>query len=94
LNSTTGSGALNRRNFLLCRDFYDLSILIFYYLIGRATVEEGMAVFDEPLLGQNVPGRFRDQSHQLVIEGESYRKRIPPGFDVSEKRYSKRGYLE
>ena len=42
-------------------------------------VEEWMAVFDEPLLGQSALDRFCHRAHQFVIEDESYRKRTAPG---------------
>lgn len=42
-------------------------------------VEEWMAVFDEPMLGQSALDRFCHRAHQFVIEGESYRKRTAPG---------------
>ena len=64
-------------------DFYDL-------LIERHTrsstiitsdrgVEEWMAVFDDPMLGQSALDRFCHRAHQFVIEGESYRKRTAVG---------------
>ena len=64
-------------------DFYDL-------LIERHTrsstivtsdrgIEEWMAVFDDPMLGQSALDRFCHRAHQFVIEGESYRKRTAPG---------------
>src|SRR5215472_3196365 len=43
------------------------------------SVEEWMAVFDEPMLGQSALDRFCHRAHQFVIEGESYRKRMAPG---------------
>src|SRR6516165_5771707 len=70
-------------------DFYDL-------LIERHTrsstiitsdrgVEEWMAVFDEPMLGQSALDRFCHRAHQFVIDGESYRKRTAPGAKSSPK---------
>jgi hypothetical protein len=48
-------------------------------------VEEWMAVFDEPLLGQSALDRFCHRAHQFVIDGESYRKRTAPGSIVPSK---------
>jgi hypothetical protein len=45
--------------------------------LNRA-VDEWMAVFDEPLLGQSALDRFCHRAHQFVIDGESYRKRTAP----------------
>jgi IstB-like ATP binding protein len=41
-------------------------------------VEEWIAVFDEPMLGQSALDRFWHRAHQFVIDGESYRKRMAP----------------
>jgi len=75
--------ALKKLSSQATSDFYDL-------LIERHTrsstivtsnrgVEEWMAVFDEPLLGQSALDRFCHRAHQFVIEDESYRKRTAPG---------------
>ncbi|MBZ5563363.1 MAG: ATP-binding protein [Acidobacteriia bacterium] len=48
-------------------------------LTSNRAVDEWMAVFDEPLLGQSALDRFCHRAHQFVIEGESYRKRTAPG---------------
>ena len=42
-------------------------------------VDEWLAAFDEPMLGQSALDRFCHRAHQFVIEGESYRKRTAPG---------------
>ena len=64
-------------------DFYDLIIerhtRSSTILTSNRGVEEWMAVFDEPLLGQSALDRFCHRAHQFVIEGESYRKRTAPG---------------
>ena len=64
-------------------DFYDLVIerhtRSSTILTSNRGVEEWMAVFDEPLLGQSALDRFCHRAHQFVIEGESYRKRTAPG---------------
>ena len=48
-------------------------------LTSNRSVEEWMAVFDEPMLSQSALDRFCHPAHQFVIEGESYRKRTAPG---------------
>ena len=64
-------------------DFYDLLIerhtRSSTILTSNRGVDEWMAVFDEPLLGQSALDRFCHRAHQFVIEGESYRKRTAPG---------------
>jgi DNA replication protein DnaC len=42
-------------------------------------VEEWASLFDEPLLAQSALDRFCHRAHQIVVEGESYRKRMAPG---------------
>jgi DNA replication protein DnaC len=41
-------------------------------------VEEWASLFDEPLLAQSALDRFCHRAHQIVVEGESYRKRMAP----------------
>jgi DNA replication protein DnaC len=63
-------------------DFYDLLIerhtRSSTILTSNRSVEEWMAVFDEPMLGQSALDRFCHRAHQFVIDGESYRKRTAP----------------
>src|SRR5215831_6279362 len=64
-------------------DFYDLLIerhtRSSTILTSNRGVDEWMAVFDEPLLGQSALDRFCHRAHQFIVEGESYRKRTAPG---------------
>lgn len=64
-------------------DFYDLLVerhtRSSTIVTSNRAVEEWMAVFDEPLLGQSALDRFCHRAHQFVIEGESYRKHTAPG---------------
>jgi DNA replication protein DnaC len=64
-------------------DFYELVIerhtRSSTILTSNRAVEEWMALFDEPILAQSALDRFCHRSHQLVIEGDSYRKRTSPG---------------
>ena len=63
-------------------DFYE--IIIERY--GRAAtvitsnrdVQEWMALFDDPIIANSALDRLAHNAHQLVIEGESYRKRKEP----------------
>jgi DNA replication protein DnaC len=64
-------------------DFYDLLIerhtRSSTIITSNRGIDEWMAVFDEPMLGQSALDRFCHRAHQLVIEGESYRKRMALG---------------
>src|SRR5437879_13743103 len=86
--------ALKKLSSQATSDFYDL-------LIERHTrsstivtsdrgIEEWMAVFDDPMLGQSALDRFCHRAHQFVIAGESYRKRTAPGstLKMSQKAMS------
>src|SRR5215510_5570203 len=63
-------------------DFYDLVVerhtRASTIITSNRAVDEWMAVFDEPLLGQSALDRFCHRAHQFVIDGESYRKRTAP----------------
>jgi len=58
-------------------------------LTSNRGIEEWMAVFDEPLLGQSALDRFCHRAHQFVIDGESYRKRTAPGSAAPSKTRKK-----
>jgi DNA replication protein DnaC len=64
-------------------DFYDLLIerhtRSSSIITSDRAVDEWLAVFDEPMLGQSALDRFCHRAHQFVIDGESYRKRTAPG---------------
>jgi DNA replication protein DnaC len=49
-------------------------------------VEEWASLFDEPLLAQSALDRFCHRAHQIVVEGESYRKRMAPGQQELERK--------
>lgn len=74
---------LRKLSYQASSDFYDLIIerhtRSSTILTSDRGVEEWIAVFDEPLLGQSALDRFCHRAHQFVIEGESYRKRTAPG---------------
>ena len=60
-------------------------------MTSNRDVNEWNAVFDEPMLAQSALDRFCHRAHQLVIEGESYRKRLAPGAQRNEQRAKKGG---
>jgi DNA replication protein DnaC len=45
---------------------------------SNRTVEEWIPQFDDPMLAQSALDRLAHNAHQVVIEGESYRKRQAP----------------
>jgi DNA replication protein DnaC len=64
-------------------DFYELIIERHMrsstIVTSNRSIEEWQSLFDEPMLAQSALDRFCHRSHQLVIEGDSYRKRTAPG---------------
>ena len=65
-----------------CTDFYEIVVERY----GRAStvitsnrdVHEWMALFDDPIMANSALDRLAHNAHQLVIEGESYRRRKEP----------------
>ncbi|MEO1483541.1 MAG: ATP-binding protein [Myxococcota bacterium] len=64
----------------------DASIDLYEVLIARhkrastivtsnRTVDEWIALFDDPILAQSCLDRLAHNAHQVIIEGDSYRKR-------------------
>jgi DNA replication protein DnaC len=46
---------------------------------SNRTVEEWIPLFEDPMLAQSALDRLAHNAHQVVLEGESYRKRQAPG---------------
>ena len=46
---------------------------------SNRTVEEWIPLFDDPMLAQSALDRLAHNAHQVVMEGDSYRKRQAPG---------------
>jgi DNA replication protein DnaC len=74
---------LRRLSGLASSDLYELIIerhtRSSTIMTSNRDVEEWATLFDEPLLAQSALDRFCHRAHQLVIEGESFRKRMAPG---------------
>jgi len=58
-------------------------------MTSNRSVEEWGPLFDEAILAQSALDRFCHQAHQLVIEGESYRKRTAPDAKPRERNKTK-----
>ena len=63
-------------------DLYELIIArhrraSFVFTSNRA-IDEWLALFDDPILGNSALDRLTHASHQIVIEGASYRERLAP----------------
>jgi DNA replication protein DnaC len=81
--------ALRRLSGLGSSDLYDLIIERHLrsstIVTSNRDVTEWGAVFEEPMLAQSALDRFCHRAHQIVIEGESYRKRLAPGATSSSR---------
>jgi DNA replication protein DnaC len=46
---------------------------------SNRTIDEWIPLFDDPILAQSAIDRLAHNAYQVVMEGESYRKRLRPG---------------
>jgi len=55
-------------------------------LTSNRDVTEWIPLFDDPILAQSALDRLAHNAHQIVIEGESFRKRLSPGAGDRKRR--------
>jgi DNA replication protein DnaC len=71
---------LQRLSALEAQDLYDVMIERYgktsTVITSSRHVDEWMGLFDDPLLANSLLDRLTHNAHQIVIEGESYRKRM------------------
>jgi len=71
---------LQELNPLEAQDLYDVMIerygKISTIITSSRHADEWMGLFDDPLLANSLLDRLTHNAHQIVIEGESYRKRM------------------
>ena len=53
---------------------------------SNRTIEEWIPLFDDPILAQSALDRLAHNAYQVVMEGESYRKRQRPGVAATTPR--------
>ena len=58
---------------------------------SNRTIEEWIPLFDDPILAQSALDRLAHNAYQVVIEGESYRKRQRPGMKAAKPRQRRTG---
>ena len=63
-------------------DLYELIIARHHHssfiITSNRAVEEWLALFDDPILGNSALDRLANASYQIVIDGTSYRERLSP----------------
>ena len=63
-------------------DLYELVIArhrrASFVITSNRAVDEWLGLFDDPILGNSALDRLANASHQIVIEGQSYRQRLSP----------------
>ncbi len=58
---------------------------------SNRTIDEWIPLFDDPILAQSALDRLAHNAHQVVIEGESYRKRQGPAATKRNPSTKKKG---
>ena len=49
-----------------------------FVITSNRAVDEWLGLFEDPILGNSALGRLANASYQIIIEGASYRERLPP----------------
>ena len=70
-------------------DFYELVVARHHkastVLTSNRGPDEWLAIMSDPLLAQSAVDRLTSTAHELVIEGQSYRRRQKPSVDTARK---------
>jgi DNA replication protein DnaC len=70
-------------------DFYELVVArhrkAATVLTSNRSPDEWLAIMTDPLLAQSAVDRLTSTAHELVIEGQSYRRRQKPSVDTTPK---------
>lgn len=73
---------LRRLNAQQSSDFYEIIIerhrRVTTIVTSNRAIEEWVPLFDDPILAQSALDRLAHNAHQVVIEGESYRRKQSP----------------
>lgn len=85
---------LRRLNPQQSSDFYEIIIerhkRSTTIVTSNRTIEEWIPLFDDPILAQSALDRLAHNAHQVVIEGESYRRKQSPTLGAAQKYRKKK----
>jgi len=69
-------------------DFYELVVARHHQaatvLTSNRSPDEWLAMMSDPLLAQSAIDRLTSTAHELVVEGQSYRRRQKPSVDSAK----------
>jgi DNA replication protein DnaC len=79
---------LRRLNAQQSNDLYELIVerhrRASFCITSNRSVDEWLALFDDPILGNSALDRLANAAHQVVIEGPSYRAKLAPKHRVTD----------
>ena len=79
---------LRRLNAQQSNDLYELIVerhrRASFCITSNRSVDEWLALFDDPILGNSALDRLANAAHQVVIEGPSYRAKLAPKHRITD----------
>jgi DNA replication protein DnaC len=85
---------LRRLNSQQSSDFYEIIVerhkRSTTIVTSNRTIEEWIPLFDDPILAQSALDRLAHNAHQVVIEGESYRRKQSPTLSAAQAYQKKK----
>jgi DNA replication protein DnaC len=77
------------------RDFYELVVARHrtssFVITSNRAVEEWLSLFADPMLGNSALDRLANNAYQVVIEGQSYRRRLSPHLRLIQRLEGREG---
>ena len=77
------------------QDFYELVVAKHrsssFVITSNRSVEEWLALFADPMLGNSALDRLANNAYQVVIEGQSYRRRLSPHLRLMQRLDGREG---
>ena len=77
------------------QDFYELVVAKHrsssFVITSNRSVEEWLSLFADPMLGNSALDRLANNAYQVVIEGQSYRRRLSPHLRLMQRLNGEEG---